>query len=42
MHEPNGVVDELTALFCTNFSRRFEQEDDDEHEDDTLVAATPR
>src|SRR5246127_519563 len=28
----NGVVDELTALFCTNFSRPFEHEDDDEHE----------
>jgi hypothetical protein len=32
MHESNGVVDESTALFCTNFSRPFE--DDDEHEDD--------
>jgi hypothetical protein len=41
MHESNGVVDELTALFCTNFLRRSEHEDDDEHEDDTLVAAPP-
>jgi hypothetical protein len=34
MHKSNGVVDELTALFCTDFSRRFEDENDDEHEDD--------
>jgi hypothetical protein len=28
----------LTARFCAQFSRRFEHEDDDEHEDETLVA----
>jgi hypothetical protein len=36
MHESNGVVDESTALFCSNFPRPFEHEDDDEHEDDHL------
>ena len=35
MHESNGVVHKLTALFCAKFSRPFE----DEHEDETLVAA---
>ena len=35
-----GVVHELAVLFCA--SRRFEHEDDDEHEDETLVAASPR
>jgi hypothetical protein len=41
MHESNGVVDELTARFCTNFSRPFEHEDD-EHEDDHFGWASPR
>jgi hypothetical protein len=35
MHKSNGVVTSLTARFCANFSRRFE---DDEHEDETLAA----
>jgi len=35
----SNLAHKLTALFCTNFSRRFDHEDDDEHEDETLVAA---
>jgi hypothetical protein len=33
-----GVVHELTVPFCAQFFPRFEHEDDDEHEDETLVA----
>jgi hypothetical protein len=40
MHEPDGVPHKLTAPFCANFSRQFE--DDDEHEDEILVATSLR
>jgi hypothetical protein len=32
MHESNGVVHKLTALFCAKFFRPFDDEHDDEHE----------
>ena len=42
MVESNGAADKLTALFCFGiFSGSFEDEDDDEHEDEPLVASAP-